>query len=346
MPYLVNSYGNHQWFIFLDAKDRDKDFPFKNANLRTIYLHAPTNMLSNLFVLPRQARKLQLDVVVFQTFPATGRKFKSIAFIHDILFKRFPQYFTWKEILYFVPLPFLTRRADRVIATTHFVRKELLTYKFIRSSSQVDIVPLGVSSDFKPLEKQDEELVRKTKTRYDLPDEYILIVGRLNARKNIESLIEALALLKNKTIPLVIVGKEDWKQSEFRSLIGNPEIRDRIFVTGSVSDDEIAILYAMAKIFCYPSFAEGFGLPPLEAMASGVPVVVSNTTSMPEICGEAAVYADPHQPASIATAIDRLLENQIFYEKMKREGLARAAQFNWNETANRLMESIQNTVKQ
>ena len=346
MPYLIHSAGGHQWYIFLDAKDRDKDFPFKNDDIRIVYLNAPTNMFSNLFVLPRKARKLKLDVVVFQTFPAIGRNFKSIAFIHDILFKRFPQYFTWKEKLYFIPLPFFTRRADRVIATTHFVRKELLTYKFVRSLSQVDIIPLGVSSDFKPLNQHDEELVRRTKFRYHLPDEYILIVGRLNARKNIESLIMALSLLKNKSIPLVIVGKEDWKKSEFRNLIENPEIRERIFVTGSVRDDEIAILYAMAKIFCYPSFAEGFGLPPLEAMASGVPVVVSNTTSMPEICGEAAVYADPHQPGTIATAIDRLLENQVFYEKMKGEGLARAAQFNWIETANKLLECILNTVKQ
>ena len=101
----------------------------------------------------------------------------------------------------------------------------------------------------------------------------------------------------------------------------------------------------MAKVFCFPSFAEGFGLPPLEAMASGVPVVVSNTTSLPEICGNAAVYIDPYQPESIAQGLNELLENKSFYSRMKNEGLKQAAKFTWARTAARLMESIVNSVK-
>lgn len=345
LPHLFDSHQEHQWFVFLDEKDKDKDFPFTHDNVHAVYVRVPTNMLSNLVIVPHHARRLQLDTVVFQTFPGIAKGFSSISFIHDILFKRFPQYFSWKEKLYFIPLPFFTRRTDRVIATTDFVKKELLNYRFIRSADQVDIVPLGVSADFRPLEKQDKSLAKKIRDKYNLPEDFILYVGRLNARKNIESLIKALMLLHDKSISLVIAGKEDWKNSDIRHLIENPDIRSRIRITGPVSNDHIAILFAMAKIFCFPSFAEGFGLPPLEAMASGVPVVVSNTTSLPEICGNAVVYADPHQPESIAEGINYLLENRLSYTRLKNEGLQRAAGFTWVVTAGRLMESIIKSAK-
>jgi glycosyltransferase involved in cell wall biosynthesis len=345
LPHLFDLNQEHQWFIFLDEKDRDKDFPFKFANIHSVYLPVPTNMFSNLFIVPRHARRLQLDTVVFQTFPGIPNGFSSISFIHDILFKRFPRYFTWKEKLYFFALPFFTRRASRVVATTDFVKEELLAYQFIQSAASVDLVPLGVNADFKPLGMQDENLSNKIRAKYNLPDDFILFVGRLNARKNIESLVLALPLLHNKSIQLVIAGKEDWKKSGFRNLIETTGIRDRICITGPVSDNEIAVLFAMAKVFCFPSFAEGFGLPPLEAMASGVPVVVSNTTSLPEICGNAAVYIDPYQPESIAQGLNELLENKSFYSRMKNEGLQHAAKFTWVRTADRLMKSIVNSVK-
>ena len=345
LPHLFDSNQEHQWFVFLDDKDKDEDFPFKQANIHKIYLRVPTNMFSNLFIVPRHARRLKLDTVVFQTFPGIGKGFSSISFIHDILFKRFPQYFTWKEKLYFIPLPFFTRRSDRVVTTTDFVKRELLTYRFIQSASRVDVVPLGVSADFKPLEKQDKNLANKIREKYNLPADFILFVGRLNARKNIESLVQALALLHDKSIVLVITGKEDWKKTDFKNFMENPDIRNRIRITGPVSDDEIAVLFATAKVFCFPSFAEGFGLPPLEAMASGVPVVVSNTTSLPEICENAAVYVDPHQPGSVAAGINKLLEDKTLYDRMKSEGLQRSARFTWDVTADKLMKSIMNSVK-
>jgi glycosyltransferase involved in cell wall biosynthesis len=345
LPQLFDSHPEHQWFIFLDKKDKNKDFPIKDANIHTVYLRVPTNLLSNLFIVPRYAQRLQLDAVVFQTFPGFAKGFKSISFMHDILFKRFPQYFTWKEKLYFILLPFYTRRADRVIATTNFVKNELLTYRFIQSASKVDIVPLGVSCEFKPLEMQNENLANKIRAKFNLPTDFILFVGRLNARKNIKSLVQALALVHDKSMSLVIAGKEDWKKPAFRNLLERPDIRNRIYLTGPVDDDEIAILFAMAKIFCFPSFAEGFGLPPLEAMASGVPVVVSNTTSLPEICGKAAVFVNPHKPESIAEGINELLENKAFYNRLKNEGLQHVTRFTWAVTANRLMESIMNSVK-
>jgi len=345
LPILFEIYSTHQWFVFLDRKDRGKDFPIKHSHIEIIYVWTPNNMLSNLFILPRYARRLSLDVVLFQTFPGSRKEFKSIAFIHDVLFKSFPQYFTWKERLYFFPLAYFTKKADRLIATTNFVKNELIKYGYAESVARIDLVPLGVSSNFKPLALHDTALAHKLRKKYNLPDDFILFVGRLNARKNIESLLRAFPMLKNKSVSLIIAGKEDWKKPNLEKLMTNTAIGSRVLFTGPIHDNELPALYAMSKIFCFPSFAEGFGLPPLEAMASAVPVVVSDSTALPEICGSAALYIDANDPATIAHSIDELLENQKLYEKMKTEGINRASSFTWTITSNKLMESIASSLK-
>jgi glycosyltransferase involved in cell wall biosynthesis len=122
-------------------------------------------------------------------------------------------------------------------------------------------------------------------------------------------------------------------------------MKERIILTGFVPDDELAAIYAMAKAFCFPSFAEGFGLPPLEAMASGIPVIVSDTTSMPEVCNHAALFIDPGNPKNIAEKINSLLKNDTLYEEKKREGLEWSRQFTWKRTAEGIMQSVLSAVK-
>src|SRR5205085_3650288 len=130
--------------------------------------------------------------------------------------------------------------------------------------------------------QHDPNFLNWVKEKYGLPDNYLLFTGRLNARKNIRGLIQSLQFLEDKNISLVIVGEKNWKSPQVDELLIEKKTKERVIFTGFVPDGELAAIYAMAKTFCYPSFAEGFGLPPLEAMASGVPVVVSATTSMPE----------------------------------------------------------------
>lgn len=342
LPELLDGYPEHEWIIFLDNADRHRPFPFMQHNITLQYVWANNNLLSNVFVLPYYIKKHKPDVVLFQMFPAFFSSAASVAFVHDVLFKEFPMFFTWKERLYFTPMKMLTRKADRAIVTTAYVANDLVKYGYVKKSSQIDIVPLGVSRRFKPIEQHDARLLARTKEKFALPDEYLLFVGRLNIRKNIEHLLLSLALLNNKTIPLVIVGKEDWKSPNLKAIISE-EIHRRIIFTGGVSDEELTAIYAQAKVFCFPSYAEGFGLPPLEAMASGVPVVVSNRTALPEVCGDAAVYINPQEPQSIADAINLLLADQVAYTSKRNEGLQRAAAFSWKNCATRLMDSIMKT---
>ena len=345
LPELFALHPEIEWHIFLDKRNKDLTFPFKNDNIIIHYIWGKLNMLSNLFILPGYAKRLQLDAVLFQTFFMRTGKFKSVVFIHDILFKNYPQFFTWKERLYFKPLKWITSSADRIITTTEFVKEELVRFHYARPHQPIDLAPSGVTSIFKPYYKHDGAFLELVKEKYKLPASYLLFAGRLNARKNIRGLIGSLHLLEDKNIPLVIVGEENWKAPEINELLSQREIKERIIFTGFVTEDELAAIYAMAKAFCFPSFAEGFGLPPLEAMASGIPVVVSETTSMPEVCSHAALFVDPGNPKSIAEKINSLLENKTLYEQKKKEGLEWSRQYTWKRTAEGIMQSVLSAVK-
>jgi len=345
LPELFALHPEIEWHIFLDKRNRTFKLPFKNDNIKIHYIWAKVNMLSNLLILPGYATRLKLDAVLFQTFFMRKGKFKSIVFIHDILFKNYPQFFTWKERLYFKPLKWITSSADRVITTTDFVKNELIRFQYTRPGQPIDLAPSGVTNIFKPYYRQDPAFLRSVKEKYKLPEFYLLFAGRLNARKNIRGLIKSLRFLDDKNIPLVIVGEENWKVPGIDELLAQREIKERIIFTGFVPDDELAAIYSMAKAFCFPSFAEGFGLPPLEAMASGVPVVVSDTTSMPEVCSHAALFIDPGNPKNIADKINSLLRNKTLYEQKKREGLEWSRQYTWKRTAEGIMQSILSAVK-
>jgi glycosyltransferase involved in cell wall biosynthesis len=345
LPELFNLHPEIEWHIFLNAKEKNLSFPFRKENIKTHYIWAGFNMLSNLFVLPGYARHLDLDAVVFQTFSPSGKSFSSIAFIHDVLFHTHPKYFTWTERLYFKPLKWTAPKADRIITTTEYVKNELTRFGYAKNKEQITLAPSGVTGIFKPLHLHEQELLKKTKEKFCLPDSYLLFVGRLNVRKNIENLIRSLDLVADEKISLIIVGEESWKLPKLKNLLHAPQLRSRIQFTGPVTNDELACIYAMAKIFCFPSFAEGFGLPPLEAMASGIPVVVSNNTSIPEVCGEEALYVDPKDPKTIAEKINELLKDEHLYREKKQQGLERAKMFTWKKTAQAISKTIYEVIK-
>jgi glycosyltransferase involved in cell wall biosynthesis len=345
LPELFVLHPEIEWHVFLDRRNKNLTLPFRNEKIKIHYIWAKVNMVSNLIILPGYAKRLQLDAVLFQTFFMRKGRFKSIVFIHDILFKNYPQFFTWKERLYFKPLKWLTSSADRVITTTQFVKNELIRFRFTKPHQPIDLAPSGVTDIFKPYCKHDPAFLRLVKEKYRLPEFYLLFAGRLNARKNIRGLMKSLRFLDDKNIPLVIVGEENWKAPGISELLAQKEIKERIIFTGFVTDDELAAIYAMAKAFCFPSFAEGFGLPPLEAMASGIPVIVSDTTSMPEVCSHAALFADPGNPKNIAEKINSLLKNNALYDQKKNEGLEWSRQYTWKRTAEGVMQSILSAIK-
>jgi len=279
-----------------------------------------------------------LDVVIFQNFVPVWAHFARVAFVYDVIFESNPEYYTWRERLYFRPLKLLSRRAERICTLSAAEKARIVRYKYGRPEV-IDIVPLGVDQRFKPREAQDPSFLAELARRLHLPSRFLLFVGRLNIRKNLLNLLKAIALLRDQQIPLVIVGARDWKMFDIDGLIDSLGIRVRVMFTGSLPEEDLRGVYALATVFCFPSFEEGFGVPPIEAMASGIPVVVSDRSSLPEICGSAGTYADPYQAAAIARAIDSLLGDPVLAARKRAEGLERARAFTWEASTQALLES-------
>jgi len=323
----------NEYVIFLDRKFRHKNIgKMKRDNVTLVYLWAGNNLLSNLFLLPIRAKSFKLDILIFQNFVSPFYRGKKVAYIFDVLFKSFPEFFTPKERLYFFFIKHLTYYAQAVVTLSNEEKKRLVYYKFSQPD-KIYPVHIGINNNFKPLKSHDQLMVKKVKEKYQLPDRFLLYVGRLNARKNIELLIKTIPQINDKYIPLVIAGKEDWKHANYKQLAQKVKCLHRISFTGWTEEDELPIIYSLATIFCFPSFAEGFGLPPLEAMASGIPVISSNSTSLPEICGDAAVYVSPQKPSEMILAINSLLEDGSLYRKKIKDGLSHASLFTWEKSA-------------
>lgn len=343
IKHLVELETGHDLYLFLNHREKDNIFPYTNSRVHLIYVWAGNNQLSNLFILPILASRLKLDVVVYQYFSPLWSHAKRIAFIHDIIFITHPKFFTLTERVYLNSMRVLGRLAHRICTVSENERKRI-EHCGLSSFEKIDVVHNGVNEIYRPLILHDVNRVAEVKSKYALPREFLLYVGRLNERKNIRNLLRAIPLLKTTSIPLVMVGTYDWKMFDLEEEINRLDIADRVIRTGYVADEDLPVLFALAKIFCFISFEEGFGLPALEAMASGVPVVVANTSSLPEVCGEAGNYADPHDPDSIATVIGQLLDDCELFEVKRMLGLERAALFTWRKSAEALMRSIQKTV--
>jgi glycosyltransferase involved in cell wall biosynthesis len=236
-------------------------------------------------------------------------------------------------------MKFLARRTDRIITISQSEKKRITESRFA-PESRIDFIYHGVNPKFKPKDLQDQTRLQDITSPYALPDRFLLYVGRLNKRKNLSNLLRAIGLLKDRQIKLVLAGTPWGRMFNLEGMIMELGLADRVIVTGFVPDEDLPALYSRATVFCYVSFDEGFGLPPLEAMASGLPVVLADTAVLREVCGGAGNYADPKRPEDIAGQIDGLLENQDLYEEKKNAGLEWARRFRWSDSAERLMKIL------
>ena len=226
------------------------------------------------------------------------------------------------------------RRADAIITISHATLADLKTH--MRPSTDiVRAVHLGVSGAFSP---RDPARAREKVERF-FPDlhPYILTVGTFEPRKNVAGLVRAFLRIADR-VPhtLAIAGQQGWKNASVLDEIERSGKKERIRLLGYVPDEALPDLYAGAEVFAFPSLYEGFGLPPLEAMAAGVPVVCSNRSSLPEVVGEAALLVDPNDTEAIAQALLQAIENPPLRQDLISRGLAQAAKFRWEKTADEI----------
>jgi O-antigen biosynthesis alpha-1,3-rhamnosyltransferase len=240
-----------------------------------------------------------------------------------------------RERVWFFNLFFKRRLpyAAHIITISEFMRAEML-HELPVTPEQVTAIPLAPDVSFFPRLHED---VAKMLDFNNLPKDYILFVGTLEPRKNLSILIKALALVKSE-IPLVLVGWHGWGDKEWFQDVQRLGLEGRVYRTGYIDEETLAGLYSGARIFIYPSFYEGFGLPVLEAMSCGCPVICSRAASLPEVAGDAAIFFNPHSPRELAQAIEGLLGSEQMRLGFAEKGLKRAHTFSWDTTAAKTLD--------
>ncbi len=259
--------------------------------------------------------------------------------LHDLIPLRHPETEKLAARIYWrLQIPIAAKRSSFIITDSEHARQEIIA-DFQVAPKRIKAIMLGF--DPRMSEQRNPSAGAEIRAKYGLSQGYILYVGTIQPRKNIDTLIEAFHLIKQErnNIPkLVIVGRKGWLYDKLFARISELGLVDEVFFTGFIPDEELPYLYDGARLFVYLSFFEGFGLPPLEAMACGVPVVTSDTTSLPEVVGGAGITVPPADVGKVASAILRLLDEPEFAALMAQKGRERAEGFSWEAAARETLE--------
>lgn len=287
--------------------------------------------------------------------PLLGAPCPVVTTVHDVTFGLFPDLFLPRDrwiLRTFVPRSL--KKAARVIADSDCTRRDLLRlYKKWVSPDKVETILLAADAQFQPPVNGQEFARAESNKRLDLDDRpYILAVGVLQPRKNLETLLDAFALLKLGPSPpihrLIIAGKRGWKNESLDAKLADlpPRVIQDIAFVGYVPDEHLPSLYGGADAFCYPSRYEGFGLPPLEALACACPVLCSRISSLPEVVGDAAILLPPDNSSAWADALTKILSQPLVQARWRARGLERAQMFSWPETARRTLAVYEDVFQQ
>ncbi len=304
-----------------------KNLPIKNPLLRIPLLLAGRTYIDN------------LDILHVQYNSPPAFKGKLVVTIHDLSFLHHPEFFSHREALRLKVLTRSTVRKSACILTGSQHARDDIVQAYAVNPDKVKVILHGISERFGP-EKGEEAFLQNAK-KYGIEPPYILFVGRLNPRKNLAALLRAFEICKVQGIShkLVIVGKMDFAARELQPLLKSLSSREDIILTGFVPDEDLPHLYSQAEVFVYPSLYEGVGLPVLEAMNSGVPIVTSNSTSLKELVGNAGILVDTTRVEDLAREILRLVADPDLKEGLREKGLARANSFSWEKTARETLDT-------
>ena len=307
---------------------------WSNFSVRTTLPHTPLIRIP--LTLSAELRRNPVDVLHVQFTAPPFSPGPVVVSIHDLSFEHLPQTFKWRSRKQLrITVRRSAREAAQVIALSEHARNDIIaTYRV--SPEKVNVIPLAAPAHFSPV--SDEQELQRVRQTYGIEGDYILSVGAIQPRKNLSRLVAAYSRLRwarpeGKLPKLVLVGKCAWLYDETLRTINELEVSNSAILTGYVPQADLPALYSGALCFVYPSYFEGFGLPPLEAMKCGAPVVVGDKTSLPEVVGDAGVLVDPFDVEDIASAIQKVITDSDLRAQLRVKGLERAKLFDWRETA-------------
>lgn len=347
---IVLSHPEHEFFFIFDRKFDDEFIFAKNVTPVVVGPPARHPVLFYLWFehsIPKILKKIKADIFISpDAFCSLKTKVKTLLVIHDLNFEHYPEHLPWliqKYYRYYTPR--FARKATRIATVSEFSKHDIVKqYKI--DPEKIDVVYNGANSVFRPLSDLEKE---KTKEIFTNGKNYFLFIGAISPRKNLKNLLKGFDLYRQNNITdtkLLVVGEKMWDGGGLDAVFSKMKFKDEVSFTGRLKPEELAEVIGSALALTYTSFFEGFGIPIIEAFNAGTPVITSNTTSMPEIAGDAALLTDPFKPESIANAMKDITFNVRLRNKLVEKGNVRKLDFSWEKTANNLWKSIEKVIKQ
>ena len=344
LPRIIRAHPEVEFMILCDKHFTESYFDFPNVTKHHIfppYRHPLLYVAFMEWTVRRFLAKHKPDIFLsMEGFLSLGSPCRQLPIIYDLNFEEYPQDLTFKNRVYFRSFfPRFARKAAR-IATISEYSKEDIVKRYKISAGQIDNVSCGIKEVFGPLREEEKVLTRQ---EYTSGNEYFFFVGSMHPRKNIVRLLQAFDLYKKEhpsKVRLVLSGHILWDDTSINQVLDQLSCRQDIVFTGRVTDDQLRRLIGSALCLSFVPTFEGFGLPIVEAFQAGVPVICSNTTSMPEVAGNAAIQVDPFNINDIAGAMGRVSADQRLRDDMIQKGFVQKNIFTWDRTASLLYDCI------
>ncbi len=346
---------DNEYFIFV-RPDVDNKVIQETPNFHIVEVTASSYPAWEQIALPRAAEQAGCEILhcTSNTAPANC-SVPLVLTLHDIIYMErsysgmltgsSSSYQKFGNIYRKLIVPGIMKKSKKIITVSHFEKNRIADFFGMTQDSRLTAVYNGVSTHFKPVTDTDE--LKRVKKLYHLPDHYFFFLGNTDPKKNTRGVLESFAAFRKQHPTDYKLVMLDYDRKELASLlndIGSPELAEHIILTGYVKNTDLPAIYSQCQAFLYPSLRESFGIPMLEAMACGVPVITSNTSSMPEVAGDAAMIVDPYKPAEITEALLQICNDREYAATLVNRGIKRAADFSWKAMAQDVLKIYYKTV--
>jgi glycosyltransferase involved in cell wall biosynthesis len=320
-------------YVLLQSR-KDHSTIVEQPNFRRVSLWTPSHHRIERHALNVELMRLGLDILHSPDFiPPHRPGCRSVITIHDLAFLLYPHFLTKESARYYGHIDQAVRWTDQIIAVSNSTKRDTIQHLGV-AEDKITVVYEAASAIFRPIDREAaREQVRK---RYGADGRFLLFVSTIEPRKNVPTLLRALRQLTEcykEDVHLILAGGRGWLFEDAFAVVEQLKLDSRVHFVGRVSSEDLLYLYNAAELLAHPAFYEGFGLPPLEAMACGLPVIVSNVASLPEVVGDAGILIDPHDVDELTVSMWRVLNEAETRREMREKGLRQAARFSWERAA-------------
>jgi len=344
VKYLLEMDKQNQYFLFFNHRDIE-NYSYPKEQVMKLINNSPKYSIREHFSLSHQAKKY--DIQLFHEPHYTLPYFlecKKVVSIHDLIHLKFPQNLPAKKAYIYAKFMIgqAVKKSDKILAGSENTKNDVMEI-FKTNQRKIEVIYYGVDEIFKPI--NDQNVLENFRNKYKLPDKYILYSGSVRKHKNLENALKAYAMLKDKSYDLVLAGVGLQNQKVLEPMLKELKITEKVKIIPFLDYAELALLYNSAAVLFFPTLYEGFGLPVLEAMACGIPVVSSNNSSIAEVSGDAAVLVYPANLKEMAEALEKVLAETSLRQRMISLGLERAKIFTWKKTAEKTLRIYQELLE-